>query len=77
MSQVFARQPFDFLMGLLSSATGNYYIDDQNFDPYKNKYWQSKICHTPKIKLADTTILENITYGSDQKDINLDKINQI
>ena len=69
---------FDLLMGLLSSATGNYYIDDQNFDPYKNKYWQSKICHIPQNSLlADTTILENITYGSDQKDINLDKINQI
>ena len=69
MSQVSARQPFfDLLMGLLSSATGNYYIDDQNFDPYKNKYWQSKICHIPQNSLlADTTILENITYGSDQK----------
>lgn len=68
----------DLLMGLLCPLTGDYYADNKNFNPYRNKFWQSKICHIPQNSLlADTTILENITYGTNQKNINLNKIKEI
>ena len=69
---------FDILMGLLCPLTANFYADNNEFKSYRNKLWQSKICHIPQNSLlADTSILENITYGSNSKNLNLENIRDI
>ena len=63
---------------MLCPLTANFYADNNEFKSYRNKLWQNKICHIPQNSLlADTSILENITYGSNSKNLNLENIRNI
>tara|TARA_B100000579_G_scaffold424675_1_gene429395 strand:- start:589 stop:2328 length:1740 start_codon:yes stop_codon:yes gene_type:complete len=66
---------FDLLIGLLSPIKGEFYSDSNKFDAYRNSYWQSKICHIPQNSLlTDASILENVAYGLDLKQINMEGV---
>ena len=66
---------FDLLMGLLCPNEGEFYSDNNRFDVYKNSYWQNKICHIPQNSLlTDASILENVTYGIDLKNIEMESV---
>ena len=66
---------FDLLMGLLNPIKGELYSDNNKFEAYRNSYWQRKICHIPQNSLlTDASILENVTYGIDLKNINMERV---
>ncbi len=68
----------DLLMGLLPPLSGELYADKILFSAYQNKFWQEKICHIPQNSLlADASILENITYGSDYENIDMEKVEEV
>ena len=68
----------DVIMGILKPTSGILKVDDKNI--YKNnrkdllKSWYSNISHVPQtIYLSDKTILENIAFGVNHKNINFEK----
>ena len=62
-------------MGLLCPNEGEFYSDNNKFDVYKNSNWQNKICHIPQNSLlTDASILENVTYGIDLKNIEMERV---
>ena len=69
----------DIIMCLLPPKNGSLYIDD--VDLYDNNFpnrissWQNIITHVPQnIYMADITIAENIAFGIEKKNINLNKL---
>jgi ATP-binding cassette, subfamily B, bacterial PglK len=65
------------LLGFYKPLKGSVLLDSQSI--YDNlDDWQSKIGYVPqKINLLDDTIVKNIAFGTNEDDINIDKINQI
>lgn len=61
----------DVLMGLLEPTTGCVQIDDTTIDFSNSPIWQSHISHVPQaIFLADSSIEENIAFGTPREQIN-------
>jgi len=68
----------DLLLGLLNPSHGSIFIDQIELTETNIKSWQTKIAHVPQsIYLNDVSILENIAFGIEIENINLDKINHI
>ena len=70
----------DLIMGLLVPDQGAVEIDGKSID-YANKEeiakWRLNISHVPQsIFLTDSSLLENIAFGVDRKNIDLDKVKQ-
>lgn len=69
----------DLIMGILKPNYGEIIIDGVNVrDPKKYKklrYWRNSIAHIPQeIYLADTSIAENIAFGIEKKNVNLEEV---
>jgi|APSaa5957512535_1039671.scaffolds.fasta_scaffold39630_2 ATP-binding cassette, subfamily B, bacterial PglK len=65
----------DLLMGLLSPDKGEVLIDDIPVTNKNLSHWQQSISHVPQnIYLSDSTILENIAFGVNYEDIDLDRV---
>ena len=58
----------DVILGLLDPVKGNIEIEGNTLGPNNKKLWQKIIGYVPqKVYLADNTIKNNITLGSDEK----------
>lgn len=72
----------DILMTLLIPSIGEYYIDNLNIYQADNsdnnvQAWRRSIAQVPqKIFLADTTIAENIAFGSDKNNIDFKRLRE-
>lgn len=65
----------DLIMGLLSPTTGAIFIDGQKLCDDNIKDWHSCISHVPQsIFLADTTIAENIAFGVERHEIDMERV---
>jgi ABC-type multidrug transport system fused ATPase/permease subunit len=65
----------DILMGLLEPTSGALKVDGKAITNENVRSWQRRIAHVPQaIFLSDTTIAENIAFGSNRKDIDLDRV---
>ncbi len=68
----------DLLMGLLPITSGEILIDDKNLSTSLTPTWMKLISHVPQnIFLADTNILENITFGVEPQLVNMNKLNKV
>lgn len=69
----------DLILGLLKPSSGNFYIDGSLLTESKIDFWQKKISYIYQNSiLFDGTIVDNITFGADnKKNINKSRINQI
>lgn len=65
----------DILMGLLDPSKGKIIIDSE-YDIASNPYsWQQIISHVPQdIFISDTSISENIAFGVNKSDIDMNKV---
>lgn len=71
----------DLLMGLLKPSTGQFYVDGINIyeKPESKKLlkWRASIAHVPQsIYLCDSSILENIAFGSPKDEIDFYRVVQ-
>ena len=65
----------DIIMGLLLPTSGNISIDGIPITFKNSRAWQRHIAHVPQdIFLADSTIAENIAFGIDKSQIDLDRV---
>lgn len=65
----------DIVMGLLSPQKGGLHVDDALIDSKEMSMWQSTISHVPQtIFLSDDTIAENIAFGVDLRDIDMQRV---
>mgnify|MGYP001402526436 CR=1 FL=1 len=69
----------NIIMGLLKPSAGLLMVDNVNiFDEISKDNlinWRKEISQVPqKLYLSDTSILENIAFGLDEKDIDIDKV---
>ena len=63
------------LMGLLLPTKGDIYIDGDKLALNNLSSWQSKIALVPQdIYLADVSIAENIAFGQNKNDINIERV---
>jgi|TARA_Y100000389_G_scaffold171802_1_gene179719 ATP-binding cassette, subfamily B, bacterial PglK len=65
----------DILMGLLEPQKGNIFIDEIRIQSIKNN-WQKIIgCVPQEVFILDNTLKQNIAFGLEEKDIDLEKVN--
>ncbi len=65
----------DLIMGLFPPTEGGMLIDKRRLNQENIKSWQANIAHVPqKIYLIDGSISENIAYGIEKDDINLNLV---
>ncbi|WP_052028775.1 ABC transporter ATP-binding protein [Rhodopirellula baltica] len=65
----------DLIMGLLQSSSGCLCVDGTTIDASNAVGWQQNIAHVPQsIFLRDATFAENIAFGVDQEDIDMDRV---
>lgn len=65
----------DILMGLLSVDSGSFTVDGVNVGSKNIKLWQKHISHVPQsIFLADCSLAENIAFGINPENINLEQV---
>ena len=65
----------DLIMGLLSPTNGSILIDEKDLNNSNIISWQSKISHVPQnIYLLDGSVYENIAFGLEKNDIDLEKV---
>jgi ABC-type multidrug transport system fused ATPase/permease subunit len=63
----------DILTGLIVPTKGEIFLNDKLIE-LENKNWFNIIGYTPQfIFLSDNTILNNIAFGVEKKDLNMDK----
>jgi ABC-type multidrug transport system fused ATPase/permease subunit len=64
----------DIIMGLVPINSGDFLIDGTLIHDFKYHAWQKNIAHVPQsIYLSDATILENIAFGVQFKDIDIER----
>ena len=64
----------DLICGLLTPLSGKIYIDEQQLTPNIIKKWQQNIALVPQvIFLSDDTVIENICFGLNKKNIDFDR----
>lgn len=67
----------DLLMGLLSPNQGKLLVDGQSIVAKLIKPWQRIIAHVPQsIYLSDSTIAENIAFGIEPNEIDMNRVKQ-
>lgn len=67
----------DLVMGLLAPTTGQILVDDAVLDARNISGWQRQISHVPQsIYLSDATIIENIAFGVDRREIDLARVQE-
>lgn len=67
----------DIVMGLLHPTNGAIYVDGNKLCSENIRDWQSCISHVPQsIYLADTTIAENIAFGVEPCEIDMDRVRE-
>jgi ATP-binding cassette, subfamily B, bacterial PglK len=67
----------DIIMGLLKPTDGKLEIDGQAITPSNQRAWQAHIAHVPQaIFLADSSIEENIAFGTPKEQIDHDRVRQ-
>lgn len=65
----------DIMMGLLEPSSGELIIDGQSIKAKNYDQWQNIISHVPQsIFISDMSIAENIAFGLELCDIDLDKV---
>lgn len=65
----------DIIMGLLEPTSGSITIDDESLVANNRRSWQKQIAHVPQsIYLSDVSIAENIAFGVQSKDIDLNRV---
>ena len=65
----------DIIMGLLTPNNGSLLVDGVRIDSKNLRSWQNCIAHVPQtIFLADRSIEENIAFGTNIGDIDLDRV---
>lgn len=65
----------NIIMGLLSPTAGSIHIDGVRLCLGNLKSWQALLSHVPQnIYLSDNSIAENIAFGVDELNIDLDKV---
>ena len=65
----------DIIMGLIEPSSGSLIIDGIKIKKSNVQSWQSKIAHVPQTTfLTDTSVLENIAFGKDSKNIDIEKV---
>ena len=68
----------NLLMGLLEPTSGDIFVDGMKLNFFEDGFlnsWRSSISHVPQnIFLADSSIMENIAFGVDKKDIDFKKV---
>ncbi|MDA9648906.1 ABC transporter ATP-binding protein/permease [Alphaproteobacteria bacterium] len=68
----------DLIMGLFPPTEGAILIDKRPLNQENIKSWQSNIAHvTQKIYLIDGSVSENIAYGIEKNDINLNLVKKV
>jgi ABC-type multidrug transport system fused ATPase/permease subunit len=67
----------DLIMGLLAPTSGRILVDDAVLDARNITGWQRQISHVPQaIYLADATILENIAFGVERREIDFARVHE-
>jgi ATP-binding cassette, subfamily B, bacterial PglK len=67
----------DVLLGLIEPDSGEILIDNKTLHPENIENWQDKIGFVSQsIFLKDASIIENIAFGVDPSNINLNQVNQ-
>ncbi len=67
----------DVILGLLKPTAGDILIDDDIITAFGLSAWQSSLGYVPQdIFLMDASILENIAFGVDGQDINLERVKE-
>ena len=67
----------DIVMGLLTINHGSLKIDNIEINSLNCRSWQKHIAHVPQsIFLADTSIAENIAFGTPSEQIDLNRVRQ-
>ncbi|PJZ28686.1 ABC transporter ATP-binding protein [Leptospira kmetyi] len=67
----------DVLMGLLVPTEGAIFVDRTRIDSDNLRSWQSCIANVPQsIYISDTTIAENIAFGINLDEIDMEKVKQ-
>ena len=67
----------DLVMGLLEPSSGAVLIDDQPLGGRNVPSWQVQIAHVPQhIFLSDGTIIENIAFGLEMKEIDEEQVRE-
>jgi ATP-binding cassette subfamily B protein len=67
----------DIIMGLLSPTEGTLRVDGKIINYENCEAWQSNIAHVPQsIFLADTSITENIAFGTRIEEIDQDRVRE-
>ena len=65
----------DLIMGLLSPSEGLFEVDDLEITPTVSAQWAKLITHVPQsIFLSEASIAENIAFGVESKDIDLERV---
>jgi ATP-binding cassette subfamily B protein len=67
----------DLLMGLLQPTSGSIIVDGVKLDETNILSWQEQVAHVPQhIFLLDSTILENVAFGTDIAKIDYDRVRE-
>lgn len=65
----------DIIMGLLEPTSGLIEVHGQTLTSSSRRAWQSRIAHVPQsIYLKDATIAENIAFGVEKANIDIDRV---
>lgn len=65
----------DIIMGLLEPSGGSIEVDGLQITEEHQKAWRAHVAHVPQaIYLADSTIAENIAFGSKREDIDMERL---
>jgi len=65
----------DLVMALVSPTTGRLYVDGQPITLESTREWQQQIAHVPQaIYLSDSSIAENIAFGTRAQDIDYERV---
>jgi len=68
----------DIILGLLESKSGSLMVDDVIIDSKNVDNWQSKVGYVPQqISLIDASLAENIAFGVEADEINMDTVQNV
>jgi ABC-type multidrug transport system fused ATPase/permease subunit len=68
----------DIAMGLLQPTSGKIYVHGELLTSANRRRWQSLVAHVPQfIYLADTSIAENVAFGVNPADIDLNLVKRV
>ena len=67
----------DMLMGLLKPTNGSVTVDGNTLNPKNVKQWRNSLAHVPQnIYLSDLSIRENIAFGLDFHEVDIENVYQ-